>query len=259
MKTRQDYFAFFLTLVGFGVFKFIQETQFMAIKECLDGFTKEGLASYILTYAIIGLPIFICTYLVSRQTKILSELGLNKSVAKGIAVALAFALPMLMGGILINGFSEVLEWREVVAATLIAGLVEEVYYRGFLFGMLYKFTRLGFLSSILLGALLFAMAHMYQSQETIQLLGIFGITFMGAGLFAWLYVEWDFNLWVPIFLHTFMNLAWIISDMGDTALGGVVPNVLRAATIALAIVGTIFYKKKKGLGLSIIRDKLIAK
>ena len=48
--------------------------------------------------------------------------------------------------------------------------------------------------AILIGALLFAFAHMYQSQDTMKLVGIFAITFMGAGLYAWLYVEWNYNL-----------------------------------------------------------------
>jgi len=37
---------------------------------------------------------------------------------------------------------------------------EEIIYRAFLFGMLYRFTRLGFLPSVFLGSLLFGVAHL---------------------------------------------------------------------------------------------------
>ncbi|HPR61515.1 MAG TPA: hypothetical protein PLF35_11245, partial [Prolixibacteraceae bacterium] len=65
--------------------------------------------------------------------------------------------------------------------------------------------------------------------------------------FAWLYVEWENNLWVPIFLHIFMNFSWIFFEVGSNALGGVFINIFRAVTIALTILITILYHKKNGL------------
>lgn len=80
---------------------------------------------------------------------------------------------------------------------------------------------------------------------------------MGAVLFAWLYIEWDENLWVPIFLHALMNLSWHLFEMDETALGGILPNVFRGLTIALAIIFTIVYKKRKGEHLAITKRNLI--
>lgn len=82
---------------------------------------------------------------------------------------------------------------------------------------------------------------------------------MGAILFAWLYVEWNYNLWVPVFLHALMNLAWHTFEMDETALGGVLPNIFRGLTIASAILFTILYKKKNNYGLVITKDKLFIK
>mgnify|MGYP003483250560 FL=1 len=82
---------------------------------------------------------------------------------------------------------------------------------------------------------------------------------MGAILFAWLYVEWDYNLWVPIFLHSLMNLSWHIFEMDETALGGAIPNILRGLTIFLAIVLTIIYKKRQNQELAITFKQLIKK
>ena len=145
------------------------------------------------------------------------------------------------------------------AGTIVAGFVEEMFYRGFLFGQFYKYTKLGFILSIFIGAIIFAVGHLYQSQDTIELIGIFLITFMGAIFFAWLYVEWYFNLWVPIFLHALMNLVWHIFEMDETALGGVIPNVLRALTIVFAIVFTVIYKKRNNQKLKISKKTLIIK
>ena len=246
----------FLVLAGFGIYYALQKLYFKPIKEYLDGLTHDGLASYILTYLLIGIPIIIATKLIRPNLSLGENFGLRAPFLTALGWALFFALPMLLGGLVLNGLSDTLVWRNVVAGTLIAALVEEIYFRGFLFGMLYKYTKAGFLTAIIFGAVIFALGHLYQSNESMEMLGIFGITFMGAGLYAWLYVEWDYNLWVPIFLHTFMNLAWTLSDMGDSALGGLWPNILRAGTITLSIVGTLIYKKKTNKPLKITKHNL---
>ena len=81
-------------------------------------------------------------------------------------------------------------------------------------------------------------------------------TFMGAGLFAWLYVEWNYNLWLPVALHFFMNLSWEIFAVSDNALGGLEANLIRGLTVLLAITGTLFYKKKQNIPLAVNRDTL---
>jgi membrane protease YdiL (CAAX protease family) len=102
-----------------------------------------------------------------------------------------------------------------------------------------------------LSALIFASLHLYQSNDPVTMLGIFITTFMGAGLFAWLYSEWDFNLWVPIALHFFMNLSWEMFSVADNALGDLNAGLIRGLTILLAIAGTVIYKKKHGIPLTV--------
>lgn len=128
---------------------------------------------------------------------------------------------------------------------LIAGFFEELYFRGFLFGQLFKKTKLGFVLSIFMGALIFSLFHLFAAQDFLEILGIFFSTFIGAILFAWLYVEWNYNLWIPIFLHTFMNLAWVIFSLGENSSGNLFSNIFRIATILLAIILTIFWKRHK--------------
>jgi len=87
--------------------------------------------------------------------------------------------------------------------------------------------------------------------------GVFAVTFLGAAFFAWFYAEWDFNLWVPIFLHTFMNLAWTLFTVSENAAGGLAANIFRDLTIAAAIAGTILYKRREGLALAVKKSALL--
>ncbi len=140
-----------------------------------------------------------------------------------------------------------------------AAFFEEFYYRGFFFGQIFKKTRLGFFPSLILGALIFASLHLYQSEDMATLFGIFITTFLGAGLFAWLYVEWEYNLWLPISLHFFMNLSWGMFSVSENAFGDFGANLIRGLTILFAILGTILYKKWQNIPLAIVKGNLIIK
>ena len=258
MKLRQSHKAIIFTIVCFAVYLILKQF-FSPIKVSLDRITQNGLLSYILTYFIIGIPIYIGTYLINPKTTILKGLGLFHNPIKPFIIAGLFSLPMFLGGLFFFELSQEISIPNIIAGTIVIGFVEELFFRGFLFGQIYKYTSLGFISAIIIGAIIFATGHLYQSQELSELIGIFSVTFMGAILFGWLYVEWNYNLWIPIFLHSLMNLAWHLFDMDETALGGILPNIFRGLTIILAIVFTITYKKKQNLELIITKDILIRK
>ncbi len=258
MKLNQEHKALVCTIACFAVYLFLRE-YFAPIKENLDKITQNGLVSYILTYAIIGTPIYIGAYIINPKLSIIKNLGLYHNPIKAFMIALLFSMPMLLGGSVFFKLNPDLSVSNLIAGSIVIGIVEELFFRGFLFGQLFKYTRLGFISSIVLGAIVFASGHLYQSHDTAELIGIFSVTFMGAVLFAWLFVEWNYNLWVPIFLHALMNLSWHVFEMDPTALGGVLANVFRGLTIALAIVFTIVYKRMQKLDLIITKDKLIRK
>lgn len=88
--------------------------------------------------------------------------------------------------------------------------------------------------------------HLYQSEAFLDALGVFMVTFMGGAWFAWLYIKWENNLWLPIFLHTFMNLAWTLFAISDNALGGLWPNLFRAFTILITVLLTLRHRRKIG-------------
>ena len=129
-------------------------------------------------------------------------------------------------------------------------------FRGFLFGQLFKKTKLGFVPSVFFGALFFGLIHLYQSTELAELVGIFLITFLGGILFSWAYAEWNYNIWVPIFIHMLMNLSFELFSAGENALGGIYINIFRTMSIILIIAITVIYKKRKKIRLEINKNTI---
>jgi len=135
-------------------------------------------------------------------------------------------------------------------------LFEELIFRAYFFGLVYRYTRLGFIPAILSTSFVFALLHLYQSQDPMELALIFTTTFLGSVLFAWLYTEWKFNLWVPIALHILMNLAWMLFDVDDNAAGNWYANIFRFLTIAIVITYTVIRAKRVYGGLQVNRKTL---
>lgn len=256
MKSNQTKKGILLVFLSFATYYFLF-SNFKLIKVGLDKLTEQGLVSYILTYLIVGIPIFIGTLLIDKKISIFKSLGLSSNVLTAILTSVLFTLPMFIGGMFFFKFNQKIELENLIAGTIIAGFMEELYFRGFLFGQLFRNTNLGFIPSILFGALIFAFGHLYQSQNISELAGIFMITFSGAVFFAWLYAEWNYNLWVPIWTHTLMNLSWNLFEIDNSALGDIKANIFRSLTILAAILFTIIYKKNRNERLTINRQTLM--
>ena len=164
---------------------------------------------------------------------------------------------MLIGNAYLANFNISISWRTFWIAVIAAAVFEEFYFRAFLFGQLFRGAHWGFIPASLVGAVFFASIHLYQGDTFFEALGIFAITFLGAGLYAWVYVEWNYNIWVPIFLHLFMNLSWDLFSTANSALGGVWPNVFRSITIALIIIRTVRIKKANGKKLNVNKTNIL--
>ena len=108
-------------------------------------------------------------------------------------------------------------------------------------------------AAVLTGAI-FGLLHLAQaSVQQLSLSGEIGtVLLIGVGgiFYAWLYVRWDFNLWVPFGMHMFMNGWWAVFEMADNPLGGWVPNALRLLTVGIAIAITLFRSRIPGLSQS---------
>ena len=242
-----------IVIIFYGLHYLLYEFYFSEIRNAIHSLLHSILACQVLTYLITGIPLFIGVIMVKEGSGFFNRLGLDQSIFKALAFALACTLPMLIGYGFVFEFDKQVTFSKMLTGAVYAAFFEEVYYRGFLFGLIYRYTKIGFIPAIIFGALIFATGHLYQSEDFSTLVGIFLVTFLGAGLFAWSYVEWEMNLWVPIFLHLFMNLFWMLFSAGDTALGGFYSNLFRIVTITLIIVITIIYKKRRKLKLTINR------
>lgn len=234
-----------LIIIGF-VFYYLGFKQFEPIMLFIDQGIHYRLASYFFTYIIIGLPLFIITCIINKRLNFFYHLGLQPGILKGLVAGLIFTLPMFAGCAFLYKPAAAISMPNMIAKTVLDPFFEELFFRGYFFGLLFRYTKLGFIPSILICSLVFAAGHLYQSHEPMILFGIFITTFSGSVLFAWLYAEWNFNLWVPVFLHILMNVCWYIFSISNNALGTIYPNVLRGLTIAFSIILTLMYKKRKG-------------
>ncbi len=232
---------------------------FLDIKVLLDSYLHEISVSHFLAYLITLTPLFVGVGILHNFKRYFENLGFSGSILKGAAFAFLCTFPMLIGYSLFFEFNMEIAMAHIIKGAVIAAFIEELFFRGILFGQIFRFTNIGFIPAIVLSALLFASGHLYQSQDITTMFGIFLTTFMGAVLFAWLYVEWNYNLWVSIFLHLFMNLFWMLFSASDNALGGTYANIFRIITIALTIGLTVFYKIRKGMGFEINNNTLFIK
>jgi len=186
---------------------------------------------------------------------IFDNFGLQKGFYTGVLFSLITVSPMLISSAVIGEITTDLNIISLIHHTLFAGFMEEYLFRGFLFGLLFRKLGWGFIPASMLGAFIFGFGHIYQGATFLETTGVFLVTFFGAIWFAWLYIEWNNNLWLPIFLHVLMNFSWGLFDVSNNALGGFYTNFFRIITIALTIIITIKYNKKNGL--KICRKNLI--
>lgn len=243
-----------LTLGAFAVHYVVDQAYFGVLRRGLNQYLGHLGISHMLAYALVGIPIFLGVMALHGRTHFFRHLGLDGSLIKAFLFSLGCTLPMFVGYALVFEFNTDFTWNQFWVIILAAAFYEELYFRGFLFGQIFRYSKWGFLSSVSIGALLFGLAHLYQGNDPLESLGIFGVTFMGGILFAWVFVEWKYNLWFPIFLHLLMNLAWSLFAASDNALGGSYANGFRLISILAVILLTLWYKRKKGLKLEIGRN-----
>nr|WP_315034987.1 CPBP family intramembrane glutamic endopeptidase [uncultured Chryseobacterium sp.] len=236
---------FFLTFIlGFLIYYFFDLFCFKSIQQFIKELFHSKAIAHVLTYSITLAPIIITLKVLFPQKKILDLLSLNQSIMNGFILAIIGTFPMLLGYIIHFRLVTTANFESLFINTISSAFFEEIIFRAFLIGTLYRFTRLGFLSSILLGSLLFAQVHLYQSQNTIELIEIFAITFLGSLFFTWVYFEQVFNIWAAIFLHFFMNLYWEIFNVSENVSGNLYGNLYKFLSIIL-IIGIVVYLKKK--------------
>jgi hypothetical protein len=245
----------YLVPAAFVVYIILFKFYFSPIYHFVDSVLNEAVTAYFVSYLLVGLPLYFAGILIFKQ-QFLSSLGFKSNFYFGFIFALVSTAPMLIGYAFIYDFNSAISFKQIAIGAMFAGFFEELYFRAFFFGLLFRFTKLGFIPALLLGALIFGGLHLYQSADSSVLTGIFITTVLGAGFFAWLFVESNYNLWLIVNLHFMMNLSWMLFEAGENALGPVLSNVFRAFTIAAAILLMLKYKRKRQQNLAVKRDTL---
>ncbi len=214
----------------------------------LLGITSGTMLNKIVQDLIVIIPLLILTAVVIKPGNILSFLGLNGNIIKGFGTALLCVAPLYIVFPFFGGVNSDATFPLFFQISILPGFNEELICRAFMFGLLFRYAKTGFFWAVILPALYFGSAHMYQGHDALSSLAAFGVTFIGALYFSWMYVEWNFNLWVPIGLHMLMNGAWVIFSMEGTevAAGGLISNIARVASILLAIGITVRHKRRNG-------------
>lgn len=216
---------------------------------------SDAIYAQIYSYFWWIIPSFLFIAILFKFKNSFKILGLNRGFLKGFLFSLATVMPMILSSAFIGKTNTNLELFPLLKKTIFAGLFEEFLFRGFLFGILFRKLKWGFIPASLLGAFIFGANHIYQGNSLNETIGIFIVTGLGAVWFAWLYIEWDANLWIPIFLHSMMNFSWMFFDVSNNALGNIYLNIFRAITIASTIIITIIWNKKRGLNIN--KSKLL--
>lgn len=138
---------------------------------------------YTLNYLLAGLIPSGALFLLHARRDIASSMGLSHGFGTGLLFAVTATLPMIAGYAVIGEFDRELSADEAFTWIFIAGMFEELVYRGFVFGQLFRYARWGFLPAALLAALAFGSLHLYQGHDPVSALTAFGVTALGSIFF----------------------------------------------------------------------------
>ena len=173
--------------------------------------------------------------------------GFFKKLASGIFLGILFTLPMwLYAQLNYSARSMNLIFFDKI---FIAAIIEEILFRGFLFGLLFYRFGWNFFSAALYSSVMFGIGHTYQTANTNEMLLIAALTSAIAFWWCWLYVEWGGNLYLVVALHALMNFVWFVFLPIQNVLGMTESNSLRLATVLLSVLITLYLIKMRGYSL----------
>src|SRR6266849_6120360 len=137
-------------------------------------------------YAVIACVVFvICTYIGDLMRLAGLRRILHGWIWVGVAnlfqvilsvAAIVAAFPMLLAFALTSSINARMSVLSVGVGCFVAPFAEEVLFRGYVFGQLYRRARWGFWLSALIPSVLFAFGHAYQASGFWELVGIFAVT-----------------------------------------------------------------------------------
>lgn len=168
--------------------------------------------------------------------------GLTAPLLKGFGIATISCIPLYILFVFFFEFNDQIRGPYIFRNSLLAGVFEELVYRSLFFGALYGLLKWKFWPAVLANAAIFSFGHLYQAHDLMSSVLTVLITGIGAVWFGWIYIRWNYNIWLPVFLHTLINLSWHIFLVGDgTAAGGVASYAGRVLVIVVSVGLTLKY------------------
>ncbi len=157
---------------------------------------------------------------------------------KAFVLGFMCTLPMLALG-LVSEYSGTNRY-EVMYGAIAPGITEEIFYRALMFGVLVQCARTQMWTTAIVTGIVFGVAHVditpAPGQTIVGQLNMWiAIIALGGFMYAWLYYESRWNLWVVIALHIGMNLWWGMFDLSSSPLGGFGATLSRIACVGLVV------------------------
>lgn len=122
-------------------------------------------------------------------------LGFGPGVVRGLGFGLVATVPMIVA--LAFGPSPGFDLDLMFGSGMLGPVAEELLFRGFLFGVLWRAARWPAPAAIIVSSLVFGFAH----QTNVLPMAA------GGAVLAWIAYRWN-SLWPAIGLHAGMNLCW---------------------------------------------------
>ncbi len=171
--------------------------------------------------------------------------GVMGSPLKGFFIGLTCCIPLFIIFSFTYSLNENFDLYRAYRMALLSGFFEELIFRTFFFGALFGLLKWKFWPAVLLNAAIFSYGHLYQANDFLSSFLTIVVTGIGAIWFAWLYIRWNYSIWLPATLHILMNFSWHLFEVADgTAGGGIISYVGRASVILISIIITLKYTSK---------------
>jgi hypothetical protein len=204
------------------------------------------LRALLIMAADIGLMLLLAGLAAGRSpAALLGISGIGASPLRPLVWSLAIIVPAALVVLAVVGLARDAAPMELLWNGWVGPLYEELLYRGLAVGILMRIAGWGLVPAAILPALFFAASHVWQGSDAATLAGVLAITGLGGLYFAWLFVAWGFNLWPPILIHGWLNSAWIVFALGETAIGGPAGNLLRVFVIVASILSTLVLVRRR--------------
>jgi membrane protease YdiL (CAAX protease family) len=163
--------------------------------------------------------------------------GASRAI-KGLIIGFGCTIPMLALGLMSDSYT--FSRYDIMYKSIAPGITEEIFYRALMFGMLVQIARTPMIWTAIITGIVFGLAHVdITPDEGETILGQLNLwnAMIGLGgfMYAWLYFESRWNLWLVIALHIGMNLWWGMFAMSSTPLGGWGATLSRIASVGLVV------------------------